>query len=115
MGGGEEQLGSNSNIYFLQSKLGGSIFQVDSSPPSLSNGVYIVQRWCGPLGHSYLLEVTNGKIILVDSDTTKGLTFVEKPNWFKVGCQHTLLKLQKKNHLLAKLGIGALIIYGVTQ
>ena len=113
--GGEDQLGSNSNIHFLQSKLGGSIFEVDSNPPSLSNGVYIVQRWCGPLGHAYLLEVTNERIIVIDSDTTKGLTFTDKPNWFKPGCRHTLLKLQKKNHLLPKLGLAILIFYALIQ
>ena len=116
--GGVEQLGSNSNIYFLKDKLGGSIFQVDALPLPLSNGVYIVQRWCGANGHSYLLEVLpNNKVILIDSDTSNGLTFTEKTttNWFQPGCQHTLLKLQKKNHLFKQVGLAILIIYAITQ
>ena len=67
---------------------------------------------------SYLLEVLpNNKVILIDSDTSKGLTFTEKTttNWFQPGCQHTILKLQKKNHLFQKMGLAVLIIYAITQ
>ena len=93
--GGEDLLGSADNIYYLKKKLGGKIYHVDGPPLPLSNGVYIVQRWCGSQGHSFLLSVKGNTTTIIDSNTSKGLTFrtVEGSDWFLPGCSHTLLHL----------------------
>ena len=109
-------VGTDSNIAKIQAELGGSIQTVISAgqlnpPPNLRRRHWhIVQRWCGGNGHSFLVHVDNqDNIVVVDSSTTKGLTFTKKDSdkWYRTGC--TLTVLTVPNTPKKKLALWALM------
>jgi len=91
--GSADQLGSFGNIDAIKKVLNGTIV---SSNDDLIDGQYVVQRWCGNRGHVFLLFVDKGQKYIIDSSTVKGLTIKQVDNWILDGCEHAIVRIQKK-------------------